>query len=87
MAAMTRTIVSIPEDEKRWLESRSRRLRVSSAELIRRAIRDYRLKESGKTLAKVLRETAGTWTSIKGDTRAHVDALREEWDRKTGDKR
>lgn len=82
MAAMTRTIVSIPDDEKKWLESQSRRLRVSSAEIIRRAIREYRLKESKKSLAGVLRETAGTWTSVKGDARDHVDALRKEWERK-----
>lgn len=83
MAAMTRTIVSIPEDEKKWLESYGRRHRISSAEVVRRAIREYRLRESGKSLAKVLRETAGRWTSLKGDTRDHVDALRDEWERKT----
>jgi metal-responsive CopG/Arc/MetJ family transcriptional regulator len=82
MAAMTRMIVSLPEDEKRWLESRSRRLRVSSAELVRRAIREYRSKESRKSLAGVLRDTAGTWTSVKGDTQDHVEALRKEWERK-----
>jgi Arc/MetJ-type ribon-helix-helix transcriptional regulator len=83
MARMTRTIVSIPEDEKKWLESHSRRHRISSAEVVRRAIREYRRKESQKGLAGVLRETAGTWTSVKGDTRDHVDALRKEWERKT----
>jgi len=82
MAAMTRTIVSIPEDEKKWLESYSRRHRISSAEVVRRAIREYRLKKSQKGLAGVLRETAGSWTSVKGDTRDHVDALRKEWERK-----
>jgi hypothetical protein len=82
MAAMTRTIVSIPEDEKKWLESQGRRLRISSAEIIRRAIREYRLKESKRSLAGVLRETAGRWTSVKGDTRDYVDALRREWERK-----
>jgi metal-responsive CopG/Arc/MetJ family transcriptional regulator len=81
MAAMTRMILSLPEDEKKWLERRSRRLRVSSAELVRRAIRQYRAKDSKTRLADVLRETAGTWTSVKGDTRRHVEALRKEWER------
>jgi len=80
---MTRTIVSIPEDEKKWLESYSRRRRISSAEVVRRAIREYRRKESQKSLAGILSETAGTWTSVKGDTRDYVDALRKEWERKT----
>jgi hypothetical protein len=82
MAAMTRTILSIPEDEKKWLESYGRRHRISSAEVVRRAIREYRLKESRKGLAGVLKETAGTWTSLKGETQDHVDALRDEWERK-----
>ena len=81
MARMTRTIISIPEDEKRWLDSYGKRQRVSSAEIIRRAIKEYRVRKSEKGLAAVLRETAGTWTSIKGDTRDHLDTLRKEWER------
>jgi hypothetical protein len=80
MARMTRTIISIPEDEKAWLESYSRRHRISSAEVIRRAIREFRRKKSEKGLAAVLRETAGIWTSLKGDSRDHVAALRQEWE-------
>lgn len=83
MAPMTRTIVSIPEDEKKWLESYGRRHRISSAEVVRRAIRDYRRRTSKNSLASVIRETAGTWTSVKGDTRDHVKALRKEWERWT----
>ncbi len=82
MARMTRTIVSIPEDEKRWLEDYGKKHRMSSAEVIRRAIDEYRRSKSGSTFSGVLRETAGAWTSLKGDSQAHVDRLREEWDRK-----
>ena len=83
MARMTRTIISIPEEEKRWLESYGRQQRISSAEVIRRAIREYRQRKVDKSFAAVLRETAGTWTSIKGDSRDHVDVLRKEWERRT----
>jgi len=83
MAPMTRTIVSIPEDEKKWLESYGRRHRISSAEVVRRAIRDFRRRTSKNSLTGVIRETAGTWTSVKGDTRDHVKALRKEWERRT----
>lgn len=79
---MTRTIISIPEDEKLWLESYGRRHRISSAEVVRRAIREYRQRKADKSLAGVLRETAGTWTSVKGDSRDHIDALRDEWERR-----
>lgn len=80
MARMTRTIISIPEDEKAWLDSYSRRHRISSAEVIRRAIREFRRKKSEKNLAAVLRETSGAWASLKIDSRDHVDALRKEWE-------
>jgi hypothetical protein len=53
---------------------------MSNAEVIRRAIREFRRARSEHGLVAVLRETAGTWTSLKGDGRAHVDALREEWE-------
>jgi len=77
---MTRTIISIPEDEKAWLARYSRRHRISSAEVVRRAIREFRRKKSEKNLTAVLRETAGTWTFLKGDSRDHVAALRREWE-------
>jgi hypothetical protein len=80
MARMTRMIISIPEDEKAWLVSYSRRHRLSSAEVIRRAIREFRRKKSEKGLAAVLRETAGIWTSPKGGSLDHVGALRQEWE-------
>jgi len=42
MARMTRTIISIPGDEKRWLDAYGKRHRISSAEAVRRAIREFR---------------------------------------------
>lgn len=81
MPRMTRTIISLPEDDKRWLASYGRRHRISSAEVIRRAIGEFRRGEPAKKLATVLRETAGTWTSLKGDSREYVDSLRKDWER------
>lgn len=77
---MTRTILSIPQDEKAWVDRYSRRHRISSAEVVRRAIREFKRIKSEKGLAVVLRETAGTWTSPKGDSRNLVDSLRKQWD-------
>jgi hypothetical protein len=82
MARMTRTIISLPEDEKKWLENYGRRHRISSAEVIRRAIKAYRTRKSEKGLAGVLRNTAGAWTSVNGDSRDVVEAMRKEWERK-----
>ena len=82
MARMTRTILSLPEDDKRWLDGYGRRLRISSAEVIRRAIREFRQKKAESSLDRRLEETAGAWTSGRADGRAFVDGLRREWDRK-----
>jgi len=80
MSKMTRKIISLSEDDKRWLESYGRRHRISGAEVVRRAIAEYRRVKTENNLKAVLRDTSGTWTSIAGDTRDHVDALRKEWD-------
>jgi hypothetical protein len=77
----TRTIVTITVDDKKWLESYSRRRGVSSAEIIRMAIREYRAKATEGGLRHVLRETAGKWTSLSGDSQEYVDSLRAGWER------
>ncbi len=84
MARMTRTIISIPEDEKKWLDAYGKRHRISSAEVVRLAVREFRRMKADKSLARVLRETAGTWKSVRGETGEHVDNLRAEWDRASG---
>jgi len=82
-ALMIRTIISISAEEKKWLDAYSRRQGLSSAEIIRRAIEQYR-RQVGKegSLQRVLRETAGAWTSIRGDSQDYVDKLRDEWERR-----
>jgi predicted transcriptional regulator len=77
---MTRTIITISPDLKQWLDSYSRRQRLSSAEIIRRAIKEYRRNVSQAGLQRVLKETAGKWRPVKGDSQDHVDALRTEWE-------
>jgi Arc/MetJ-type ribon-helix-helix transcriptional regulator len=83
MPRMTRTIISLPEEEKNWIDAYSKRHRVSSAEVIRRALREFREGRTARSLKSVLEETAGTWTTIKGDSRAHVDRLRKDWERRS----
>lgn len=51
MARMIRTIVSLPEDEKKWLDAHGRRHGISSAEVVRRAIRELRASKGDKSLA------------------------------------
>ena len=42
MARMIRTIISIPGDEKKWLGGYGKRHRMSSAEVVRKAVREFR---------------------------------------------
>ena len=42
MARMIRTIISIPADEKKWLDGYGKRHRMSSAEVVRKAVREFR---------------------------------------------
>ena len=51
MARMIRTIVSLPEDEKKWLDAHGRRHGISSAEVVRRAIRELRASKVDTGLA------------------------------------
>ena len=81
MARMTRMIISIPADEKRWLDGYGKRHRISSAEAVRLAVREFRQKKTEKGLGGVLDRTAGKWKSIRGETGEYVDNLRSEWER------
>lgn len=79
---MPRTIISIDPDDKRWLDSESRQRHVSMAELVRQAIRAYRVRTdalSKPDLQEALDRTAGLWHA--GDGLAYQRRLREEWDR------
>jgi hypothetical protein len=79
-ARMARTIITIDVEIRKWLESYGRRHKLSQAEIIRRAIKDYRRQVSKGNLKRVLEETAGRWKSIKRDSQDYVDDLRSEWE-------
>ena len=78
---MKRSIISVPEDDLRWVKHQSRLHGRSMAETIRVAITAYRHQSSTDPYRAVLRETAGSWTTVRGDSQEMVDRLREEWDR------
>lgn len=75
---MVRTVISLEENDKKWLDRKAKEQRVTMTELIREAIRGFRLsggklsKSKDSAFKEILARTKGTWT--KGD------AL--EWHRK-----
>ena len=78
---MVRTIISLDESDKRWLDSRARAERRTMTQVVREAIRYFRM-EAGKAgkgkpgLKDVLKLTKGTWS--KGDAVAWVRKMRAE---------
>ena len=76
---MTRTIISIDEDDKNWLAQRAKREKVPMAEIVRRAIHRMREEEAARaTFAQALQETSGIWP--EGDGLHYQQALRNEWE-------
>ena len=79
---MVRTIVSLPEDDKRWLDAEAEREGVSMTEIIRVAVSRLRAEtRRAKTFDKLLKTTAGIGTGEDGV--ALQKKLRKEWDGRT----
>ena len=79
---MIRTVISLDEESKEWLTNRleqARQEHVSTAELIRTAVRKYRdeKKREALPLSDLLKQTSGIWKS--GDGLAYQRRLRKEW--------
>ncbi len=75
----TRTIVTISEQEKRWLAAYSGLHGVSVAEAIRRGIACLKSAESRDAYCKVVQNTAGIWK--QGDALTYQNEIRSEWRR------
>jgi len=76
---MVRTVVSLDERDKKWLDRKAREQGVAMTTLVRQAIRDLRMRRGGAINAEpafdeILRLTKGTWR--KGDAAAWVRRLR-----------
>ncbi len=80
---MPRTVINIDPDDKRWLDREARQQHVPMTELIRRAVRAYRVHAealSKPDLQAALSNTAGIWQG--GNGLEHQNRLRKEWKRK-----
>ena len=77
---MTRTIVTLEDADKRWLDRFSGRHKQSTAQTIRLAIKDYQKKIQTADYQRVLKETSGILKGDKDDSVRFVRKIREEWD-------
>ena len=75
---MVRTIVTIEESDKRWLDRYSGKHHQSTAETIRLAIKEFQKKMQEGRYQHVLKDTAGLLKG-QGDSVRFVRKLREEW--------
>ena len=72
-----RTIITLREEDKLWLESYGKAHSLSMAEAIRRGINKLRETESTKTYHTLIERTQGVWK--KGDGLKYQTKLRSEW--------
>jgi hypothetical protein len=73
----TRTIITISEQEKRWLATYSGLHGVSLAEAIRRGIACLKSAEGDNTYCKLVQNTTGIWK--QGDALTYQNEIRSEW--------
>lgn len=72
-----RTIITLSEEDKRWLESYSNAHQVSVAEAIRQGIRRLKDAELQETYKVLVQSTKGLWK--KGDGLKYQRRIRSEW--------
>ena len=76
---MVRTVVSLEEKDKRWLDERAETEGVPMTEIVRRAVRLLREQSRRQRpgLDDLLRKTAGIWKL--GDGLKYQEKMRREW--------
>lgn len=76
---MIRTLISLDDEDKRWLDRKAEEEGKTMTELVRTAVRRYREQcESGEpSLDQLLRQTSGLWKGAEGVE--YQRAIRDEW--------
>lgn len=78
---MIRTVISLEEDTKRWLDRQARQEGVPASRLVRKAIDLLRRNAALESLPfdQLLQRTSGSWK--RGDGLAYQRKMRGEWGR------
>ena len=77
---LIRTVVSLDDEQKAWLDRQAALRRVSMAALIRQAVSEFQRREqrgSAASFQDVLKQTAGIWQA--GDGLEYQERMRKEW--------
>ena len=73
-----RTIITLPDEDKAWLEEYSKAHGISMAEGVRNALRLLRENKQRDTYRALVEQTRGIW--IQGDGLEYQRKLRSEWE-------
>ncbi|MBU0476068.1 MAG: hypothetical protein KKF62_18125 [Bacteroidetes bacterium] len=76
---MTRTLISIPQELKIWLDDYSKKNNKPTAETIREAIKAFRNKMEMESKVDLLSQTSGLWKDKHLNSIDYVESLRNEW--------
>ena len=72
---LIRTVISLKEDDKAWLDRRAKEEGTTMTELVRRAVALFR--KTDPPFLALIEETRGIWTA--GDGLSYQERLRGEW--------
>jgi hypothetical protein len=74
----TRTIITLSDEDKRWLTAFSRARKISVAEALRKGIACLKNSEGLNSYRTSVEQTRGIWK--KGDGLDYQQEIRSEWD-------
>jgi hypothetical protein len=77
MMAGNRTIITISDEDKTWLQSYSQAHGISIAEAVRQGVQRLRLAEKQELYQTLVKSTQGIWK--KGDGLKYQETVRSEW--------
>ena len=75
--AGSRTIITLPEEDKKWLQSYSRAHDISLAEAVRQGVQKLRVAEQQELYRSLVANTKGIWK--KGNGLKYQESIRSEW--------
>ena len=75
-----RLIVTLPEEDRKWLDGYSHAHCIPVAEAVRRGIRKLKDDDDAGTYGNLLEKTGGLWE--KGDGLNYQENIRSEWEQR-----
>jgi hypothetical protein len=75
--AGNRTIITLPEEDKKWLQSYSRSRDISLAEAVRQGVQKLKIAEQQALYRSLVDSTKGIWK--KGNGLEYQENIRSQW--------